>query len=96
MKSAIALAVLALVLAMPLAAVPAAVGISHDKKPASFWRVTRDACFDPDDKDGDKVRDYDCDDPRVVGTPVDGGWAPTIVLGLGTGMVLWLSRRKKS
>jgi hypothetical protein len=68
---------------------PASVNEWHDKKPTTFGAVTRSSsCHDPDDagmNDGDR----DCDDH---GVPVDGGMAPTIVLGIAA--VYVLTRRR--
>jgi hypothetical protein len=63
---------------------------AHDRQPTSYGVVTRAAvCHDPDDtgmNDGDR----DCDDH---GVPVDGGWAPTAVLGLAALYVFTRRRR---
>ena len=39
------------------------------------------------------LRDCDADDPCAT-VPVDGGWAPGLMLGLGTAGVLWVTRRR--
>jgi hypothetical protein len=69
---------------------PTGVFEAHDRQPTSFGTVTRSPCHDPDDQNGPD-HDNDCDDH---GVPVDGGWAPTVVLGLAGIYILTRRRRE--